>query len=76
MTVAWEIVRLALPVFVITTDFDEELPDATLPKPTEVGLRERTGEDGAAAVAVRPTDVGELAALLTIATVPERVPAL
>lgn len=76
VAVACEIVRLALPVFAITTDFDEELPAATLPKFKEVGFRERAGLDGAVAITLSPTDIGDAAALLAIDSVPENVPAL
>ena len=58
----------------MATDLDEELPTATLPKLTEAGLRERTAAAGADAIAVSPTDRGELVALLVIVRVPEMEP--
>lgn len=77
LTLSCEIVALALPLFVMETDFVDVLPTVTSPKSRVVGLSAREAEgagDEAVAVALTPTDMGELAALLVIVKVPERGP--
>lgn len=65
-----------MPILVIVTDWAEEFPMTTLPKFSEVGLKEIEPTAGMLAAAVRATDVGEFVAVLTIFTFPAIEPAL
>src|SRR5207245_3969304 len=72
--VIWEIVTFALPVFVMVTFCEaEEVPVVTLPKLRLVGLVPRV-RIAAIPVPLRPTEVGEVGALLTIEMLPDAEP--
>jgi hypothetical protein len=74
LKVICEIVTLALPVFVMVTVCEaEEVPVVTLPKLRLVGLMPRV-RVAAIPVPLRPTEVGELGALLTIEMFPDAAP--
>jgi hypothetical protein len=67
----WDIVTLELPVLAIVTFCGvEEVPVATLTKFRLVGLAPRV-RMAAIAVPLRPTEVGEVGALLTMETLPD-----
>jgi hypothetical protein len=67
-------VTFALPVFVVVTFCDaEEVPVVTLPKFRLVGLMVRV-KVAAIPVPLRPTEVGEVGALLTIEMLPDTEP--
>ncbi len=73
-TVALEMVTFELPVLVIVTVCAaEEVPVATLPKLRLVGLMPRV-KVAAIPVPLRPTEVGEVGALLTIEILPDAEP--
>jgi hypothetical protein len=74
-TVICEMVRLVLPVLVIVTLFELELPAFTFVKLTLVGLDE-SATDAAVPVPLRESTLGELGALLMMPTVPLRLPAV
>jgi hypothetical protein len=72
--VIFEIVTLALPVFVMVTScVREELPVVTLPKLRLVGLMPSVSV-AAIPVPLSPTRVGDVGALLTIEMLPDAVP--
>jgi hypothetical protein len=67
---------LVFPLLLITSDFDDVLPMATLPKFTDAGLKAKMADAGDAAAAFKLMDAGEFVALLTTLRFPENVPAL
>jgi len=70
----WEIVTLEFPVLVMVAFCEVEVvPVVTLPKLRLVGLMPRVGV-AAIPVPVRPTEVGEVGALLTMETLPDIAP--
>jgi hypothetical protein len=71
VTVAWEIVRLALPELVRVTVWVFVVPTTTLPKLTLVGVTESCGWTP---VPLRAMAVGEFGALLTSDTLPVTLP--
>ena len=74
VTLICETVMLALPTLLMTMDFVEELPTATLPKSKVDGLIESTAEGAATPAPVKLTEVGEFVALLTTEICPEALP--
>ena len=67
---------LAFPLLLMTTDFDEALPTATLPKFKDAGFKAKSAEAGGDATALKLMEEGEFVALLTTLRFPENVPAL
>jgi hypothetical protein len=74
-TVTWEIVTLMVPVFVMLTLCEPELPAVTLPKATLDGLGV-IATVPATPVPVNATAVGDPGALLAMLTVPSSDPAV
>ena len=65
---------LALPVLLITIDFDEVLPTTTFPKFQDVGFKTIEAAGAATPVPVKVRFAGELGALLTTDTLPLAIP--
>ena len=70
LMVAWEIVNVALPPFVIVTVFGLLVPSVTVPNATGDGVRLIWGVGAVVPVPVRLSVVGEPAALLVKTTLP------
>ena len=74
-TVIFEMVRLVLPLLVIVTVFELELPAFTFVKLTLAGF-ELSVADAALPVPLRGKTLGEFGALLAMLTFPVRLPAV
>lgn len=75
LTVTWESVTLELPLFVIVTGLELEVPALMLPKAMLEGLAERVTV-AAVPVPLKATALGEFGALLAIVTLPVKLPEL
>src|SRR5216684_4550154 len=73
VAVTLEIVTFEFPVFVSVVLNEPVFPTFTFPKPRLVGLMPRVNV-AATPMPLRPTDVGEVGALLTIEMLPEAEP--
>ena len=67
-------VALALPVLLITIDFDATLPTTTFPKLQDVGFKTMEAAGAAVPVPVRDRFAGEFGASLTTDTLPLATP--
>jgi hypothetical protein len=72
-TEIWEMVRLVLPLLVIVTLLELEVPAFTFEKLTLAGFEESVTV-AAVPAPLRDSTLGELGALLTMLTVPARLP--
>jgi hypothetical protein len=74
VTVACDIVALALPVLLITIDFAADPPITTFPKFQDVGFKTINAEGGAVPAPLKDRLAGELGASLATETLPFALP--